>query len=54
MRKIALAALLAFAFTLVGAVVVTACNQKPNPHVEWPPMDESWGASRDAGALDSR
>lgn len=50
MRKIALTALLTFTLTLAGAVVVASCNQTPNPHVEWPPMDESWGASRDAGS----
>lgn len=34
--------------TLLGIVLVSSCNQKPNPPVDWPPMPD-YGTANDAG-----
>lgn len=37
-------------FVVLALIMVAACDQKPNPRVDWPPMDPSWGhAEPDAG-----
>jgi hypothetical protein len=35
--------------TVALALIMVSCNQKPNPPVEWPPMDPSWGYAPDSG-----
>jgi hypothetical protein len=34
----------------VAMLMLSACDQKPNPRIDWPPMDPTWGAGQDGGA----
>lgn len=34
----------------IAVLGLSVCNQKPNPRVDWPPMDPTWGAGQDGGA----